>query len=91
MDRDACSDSIISLFTKNKEKLNRRKMNSDTFSLLLPNKNKSYLTMTVLQTGKGQSQCKCSSLRNRMGLGRACWLRTEEGSSSGVRNSTRPL
>lgn len=39
---------------------------------------------------RDQSQCKCSSLRSRMGLGRACWLRIEDGSSSGERNSTRP-
>lgn len=59
-------------------------------SSLLSNKNKSYVDVNHVTGGKDQSQCKCSSLRSRMGLGRACWLRIEEGSSSGVRYSTRP-
>lgn len=85
LDREACLNSILVYVQI------QIKVEDNEFSLPPPsNKNKSLSDIDGVTGRKGQSQCKCSSLRSRMGLGRACWLRTEEGSSSGVRNSTRP-
>lgn len=73
-------------------KLKQRKMNSHVAPFSLTKfKTKQILSgVHDVAGGRDQSQCKCSSLRSRMGLGRACWLRIEDGSSSGERNSTRP-